>query len=391
MAIKTRAELIAANTATFGNGKDLRGNDERDFNRDQLDSTAMIAQVISANQTAVNDQSYTVVATATFTDPSPVEGKGFTVFVRNGTATVGGIAYPIAGTVIKRIFHSGSWANYAYTTEGSPLQISMTKAEYEAYYTDAEMQPGLRIRITDAIDVGIWADPNEIDAIVTVNSAGTGVEEVAELPEINAFGLTASMIPSGNYRPLIFSCGNVFSTADANYYSGTFDGSVFIAGTQLKFYDSNSHLVTLFVTEDAGGLAVNNVAQVTGGPNVTYGNYDLATGAFTPNINYKEYIALLTQSGTDAPTANVIKNTFGDEIVWTRNGAGQYKGTLVGAFPVDKYFGPMPVGGLDSEASAGGGGEPYSYTRIDDDVVVVNAGSFDGVLLNTPVSFLVKN
>ena len=70
------------------------------------------ATVVSSNQTAVNDGVYTVVASATFTDPSPTEGKGFSVLVRNGTATVGGTAYATAGTFIRRVFHSGAWANY---------------------------------------------------------------------------------------------------------------------------------------------------------------------------------------------------------------------------------------------------------------------------------------
>ena len=68
--------------------------------------------VVSSSQTATNDAQYIVVATATFTDPTPAEGKGFEVFVRNGTATVGGTAYSVAGTFIHRIFHSGAWVNY---------------------------------------------------------------------------------------------------------------------------------------------------------------------------------------------------------------------------------------------------------------------------------------
>lgn len=70
------------------------------------------AVVVSSNQTAINDGVYNNVASATYTDPSPVEGKGFTVFVRNGTATIGGTAYAVSGTVIRRIFHSGAWSNY---------------------------------------------------------------------------------------------------------------------------------------------------------------------------------------------------------------------------------------------------------------------------------------
>jgi len=68
--------------------------------------------VVSGNLTAANDTNYTNVATATYTDPTPVEGKGFTVVVRNGTATIGGVGYSTAGSVIRRIFHSGAWANY---------------------------------------------------------------------------------------------------------------------------------------------------------------------------------------------------------------------------------------------------------------------------------------
>jgi hypothetical protein len=84
---------------------------EKTFNQNWINESALIPVVVSGNITALNDQEYTNVASATYTDPSPVEGKGFTVTVRNGTATVGGTAYAIAGTVIKRIFHSGAWAN----------------------------------------------------------------------------------------------------------------------------------------------------------------------------------------------------------------------------------------------------------------------------------------
>jgi hypothetical protein len=81
-----------------------------------LDAKQNESIVINSNTTAVLDGVYTVVASATFTDPTPAEGKGFMVFVRNGTATVGGTGYSTAGTVINRIFHSGAWANY---TQGS--------------------------------------------------------------------------------------------------------------------------------------------------------------------------------------------------------------------------------------------------------------------------------
>jgi hypothetical protein len=68
--------------------------------------------VVSSNTTAVIDGAYTLVASATFTDPTPQEGKGFSVLLRNGTATIGGTNYSTAGTTVWRVFHSGAWANY---------------------------------------------------------------------------------------------------------------------------------------------------------------------------------------------------------------------------------------------------------------------------------------
>lgn len=69
--------------------------------------------VVSSNQTAVNDTNYTVVANATFTDPTPTEGKGYVVYVRNGTATIGGTGYSV-GSLVFRVYHSGSWSTREY-------------------------------------------------------------------------------------------------------------------------------------------------------------------------------------------------------------------------------------------------------------------------------------
>ena len=52
-------------------------------------------------------------------------------------------------------------------------------------------------------------------------------------------------------------------------------------------------------------------------------------------VKPKVYKALLTQTGTAAPTAVVLENTLGD-IVWTRDGIGQYLGTLSSAFTLNK-------------------------------------------------------
>ena len=51
---------------------------------------------------------------------------------------------------------------------------------------------------------------------------------------------------------------------------------------------------------------------------------------------YKVYTALLSQTGTSAPTAIVLENTFGGAIVWSYVAIGQYNATLNGAFTNNK-------------------------------------------------------
>jgi len=69
---------------------------------------------------------------------------------------------------------------------------------------------------------------------------------------------------------------------------------------------------------------------------------DAATKAFVENsfegnLGYISYHAILSQSGTSNPVANVQKNTLpGGAIAWTRTGVGEYQGVLTGAFIENK-------------------------------------------------------
>jgi len=50
-------------------------------------------------------------------------------------------------------------------------------------------------------------------------------------------------------------------------------------------------------------------------------------GSAWPAVGYKEYVAILEQSGTNAPTATVISNTFGT-VAWAYNSSGTYSAPL---------------------------------------------------------------
>lgn len=80
-----------------------------------------VSEVKSSNFTAANNGFYVTTATCTVTDPTPAEGQGFSVVIRNGTTTIGGTAYATAGVLVRRIYHSGAWANYVSLISGGPL------------------------------------------------------------------------------------------------------------------------------------------------------------------------------------------------------------------------------------------------------------------------------
>lgn len=96
--------------------------------------------------------------------------------------------------------------------------------------------------------------------------------------------------------------------------------------TNWKFQGDSYVLPTAFgaagsVLSDAAGDGILSWAPAGGG-----------------GASYDVYTALLNQSGENAPVATVLENTLGGDIIWTRDNAGQYTGTLANAFTADKTF-----------------------------------------------------
>lgn len=71
-----------------------------------------LATEVTGSLTAAIDKYYINTASATYTDPTGVQGKGFIVLVRAGTATIGGTAYTTG--IIYRYYNSGAWSNIMF-------------------------------------------------------------------------------------------------------------------------------------------------------------------------------------------------------------------------------------------------------------------------------------
>jgi hypothetical protein len=87
-------------------------------------------------------------------------------------------------------------------------------------------------------------------------------------------------------------------------------------------------------------------------------------GTSAQNVGYNSYIALLSQSGTSAPTAIIGNNTLASVPVWTRVSAGFYTLTLASAFPLTKTYiilGTNANGGLTFFYDVQSSGAPNSF------------------------------
>lgn len=109
----------------------------------------------------------------------------------------------------------------------------------------------------------------------------------------------------------------------------------------------------------------------------------------TPPQKFKIWRGLLTQTGTNAPTAVEIENSLGGVIVWSRVSAGFYYGTLNGAFPATKIADKTGI--LDTFT-----GSNFRVFRDTDNRVGVftrasiGSANADALLSNTYIEILVQ-
>lgn len=123
--------------------------------------------------------------------------------------------------------------------------------------------------------------------------------------------------------------------------------------------DNGAHAVTLKAP-----------AAVTADIDVTLPD---AAGTLALDNGVKVYRALLTQTGTDAPTATVLENTLGGTVVWTYNSPGNYTATLAGAFPFTKTI-------LHLENYNWDGAIDNSLKRVGDNTLILNIAAGDDFL-----------
>lgn len=129
---------------------------------------------------------------------------------------------------------------------------------------------------------------------------------------------------------------------------------------------------------------ITTIIGGSGGVSTITGEWVDNSDPENPTINrpYSTYVALLTQTGTSAPTAIVLENTLGVTPTFTYNGAGQYK-INVALANLNKVFYTMPnkaqfdlcEAKVQSIDSAG-----FNLRSIDD-----TGANLNGLMENTPI------
>jgi len=151
-------------------------------------------------------------------------------------------------------------------------------------------------------------------------------------------------------------------------------------GTRVNREFMNDYVQTFERIFALSGLSANG--QLDNNTN-GFQMYNATRKMFRP---YTVYTALVTQTGTSAPTATVLGMNDIGAIVWTRVAAGNYKGTLAGAFPANKVF---AFGGVTVSSAA-----TISLLRNTDDEILLlvrndSGTSVDAALTNSPIEIRV--
>lgn len=165
-------------------------------------------------------------------------------------------------------------------------------------------------------------------------------------------GTLQSLTTGSTNNALGYQAGFSLTTASGNVFIGHQAGYSETGSNKLYIANSNTSTPLIYGEFD------NELVRVNG---------DLEVTEYIRSAKFKDYMAAMSQTGTSAPTAAIIDNSLG-AVVWTRNSAGNYSGTLTGAFgTIDKcFFTPK-----------------WAYYPEDDQLIKITYGNANSILLES--------
>jgi hypothetical protein len=161
--------------------------------------------IIDDATTAINNRKYTSIATLTVTDPTPVEGKGYIVFVRNGTTTIDGVGYT-SGNLIYRFYQGGVWSSTVFGVSApinTATQTALDKMETFIYSKSNDIFGSHTGTTAETVLLSIDIDANEFEAgdfmtILMINEKTTAIAGATLRIRAGTTGTTADALIVNN-------------------------------------------------------------------------------------------------------------------------------------------------------------------------------------------------
>jgi hypothetical protein len=273
----------------------------------------------SAAQTTANS-----AASAAATAQSTANGKLSTVAVDGITVTGNGtVGNPLIANV-------------------PTLYQQITKSAFTSLVASNDLVIGKSYLVEDAYLSSVYSTNFYIlvTAISTNNISNLSwVKYFDTNPDYNCF-LKCRTDVSFSFMHLYETCIQLFlnQTACQAVIGGA---NEFVQGCNI-FVSIGGTVWKTTIGNSPGEIVVKNVLNIDSGTSM-YGilgelNINANTYILYSTPSYKSYVAMITQSGTSAPVATVMKNELSAPIVFTRGGGGVYIGTLAGAFTANKTY-----------------------------------------------------
>jgi hypothetical protein len=196
----------------------------------------------------------------------------------------------------------------------------------------------------------------DVKGATGLNFRINNVDGGSQIMRMNTSGNISIGLNNNNDNHKLDVAGEIYARSGGSTVSLYMDESCAIRSKGTLYIDADTSGAGGFTRVGSGDIifrtaAANQQMKINSSGNVSIGlnnnadTYKLdvdGTGRFTgdvivPTINgVKKYVAMLSQTGTAAPTAIVLENTLGGTVVWTRQSTGAYVGTLASAFTIDK-------------------------------------------------------
>ena len=225
-------------------------------------------------------------------------------------------------------------------SRGTLLTPTATIAGDSIYLLKGQVYDGSRFEDATFIKFSALANATGSNSSgkIVLGGAKTGTTEMSEWVSIDNGDMNVDRLVSAKDVKTILNTSNdiagrfVATETEVQLSSSYGTTGSFVP---LKFYTSDTERMSISTSGIVDFDKIPTAPTAPAGTNTT----QLATTAFVQAKArpYKVYTALLTQTGTNAPTATVLENTLGGTVTFERSGVGNYNAVSVGnLFTLDK-------------------------------------------------------